>query len=99
MRISSKHVQTIRDVVARECGPGARVRLFGSRLDDAGRGGDVDLLIELDESVERPALLAARLSVLLSRRLDGRSVDVVLAAPNLSRQAVHRVAEEQGQLL
>jgi len=92
-------MQTIREVVRRECGSTARVRLFGSRLDDTRRGGDVDLLIELDNPVERPALLSARLSALISRGLDGRSVDVVLSAPNLSRQAVHRVAEEQGQLL
>lgn len=99
MRISPKHMQTIREVVSRECGSTARVRLFGSRLDDTGRGGDVDLLVELDEAVERPALLAARLSAMLSRQLDGRSVDIVLSAPNLARQTIHRVAEEQGQLL
>ena len=92
-------MQAIREVVRRECGSTARVRLFGSRLDDSRCGGDVDLLVELDESVERPALLSARLSALISRRLDGRSVDVVLSVTNLTRQAVHQVAEEQGQLL
>jgi predicted nucleotidyltransferase len=92
-------MQTIRDVVSRECGSAAQAWLFGSRLDDARRGGDVDLLIELDNPVERPALLSARLSALISRSLGGRRVDVLLSAPNLTRQAVHRVAEEQGQLL
>lgn len=87
-------MQTIRDVVSRECGSAARVRLFGSRLDDARRGGDVDLLIELDNPVERPALLSARLSALISRSLGGCRVDVLLSAPNLTRQAVHRVAEQ-----
>ncbi|WP_253939212.1 nucleotidyltransferase domain-containing protein [Spiribacter salilacus] len=92
-------MQAIREVVRRECGSTARVRLFGSRLDDSRRGGDVDLLIELDNPVERPALLSARLSALISRSLGGRRVDVLLSAPNLTRQAVHRVAEQQGQLL
>ena len=79
--------------------PGACVRLFGSRLGDTRRGGDVDVLVELDQPVERPAVLSARLSAQLSRRVDGRSVDVVLSAPNLSRSAVHRRAEQQGQLV
>jgi len=99
MRLSPEHRQTIREVVRRECGSDTRVRVFGSRLDDTGRGGDLDVLVEFDWPVERPALVSARLSAMLSRRLDGRSVDVVLSAPNLRRHTVHRVAQEKGQLL
>ena len=36
----------------------ARIRLFGSR-DDAARGGNIDLLVELPHPVQQPALLAA----------------------------------------
>ncbi|WP_373067496.1 nucleotidyltransferase domain-containing protein [Thioalkalivibrio sp.] len=99
MRLSSEHMQAIRDVVRRECGPSARVRLFGSRLDDARRGGDVDVLVELDDPVERPAVLSARLSAMLSRQLQGRAVDVVLSAPNITQSPVHRTAEKEGRLL
>ncbi|WP_440995016.1 nucleotidyltransferase family protein [Arhodomonas sp. SL1] len=99
MRLSPEHIKAIREVVRRECGPGARVRLFGSRLDNARRGGDVDVLVELDEPVERPAVLSARLSARLSRRLEGRAVDVLLSAPNVARGPVHRIAEKEGQLL
>jgi len=99
MRLLPEHVQAIRQVVYRECGSHARIRLFGSRLDETRRGGDVDVLIELDEPVERPAVLSARLSAMLSRRLQGRAVDVVLSAPNLARSPVHHVAEREGQLL
>lgn len=99
MRLSPEHQTAIRAVVARECGAAATVRLFGSRLDDSARGGDVDLLIELPQPVERPAMLASQLSALLSRALGGRAVDVVLAAPNLQRESIHKIAEVQGQLL
>jgi len=99
MRLSPEHASAIREVVRSECGPSARARLFGSRLDDALRGGDVDILIELDEPVERPAVLSARLSARLSRKLQGRAVDVVLSAPNIARSPVHLVAEKRGQLL
>ena len=45
MRLQAASVETIRRVVRDEAGAHARVRLFGSRLDDAARGGDVDLLV------------------------------------------------------
>lgn len=99
MRVSPEHIRAIRETVRHECGPDARVRLFGSRLDDDRRGGDLDVLVELGEPIERPAMLSARLSARLSRRLDGRSVDVVVAAPNLARSDVQRVAEKHGQPL
>ncbi len=99
MRLSLDHVAHIREVVRQEAGPAARVRLFGSRLDDTRRGGDVDLLVELDSPVGDPALLAARISARLTRALQGREVDVALSAPNLARGALHVVAEREGQLL
>jgi len=99
MRLSQEDVSAIREVVCRECGAGARARLFGSRLDDTRRGGDVDVLVELDHPVQRPAVFAAQLSARLSRRLQGRAVDVILSASNLPRSPVHDIAEKEGQLL
>ena len=68
-------------------------------MNDTRRGGDVDLLVELDCPVSDPAWLAARISARLTRALLGREVDVVLSAPNLARSALHAVAEREGQLL
>lgn len=99
MRLSALHIEHLKRLAAEEAGPQARLRLFGSRLDDAGRGGDVDLLLELDSPVADPAWLAARLSARASRALDGRAVDVVIAAPNLLRLPIHEAAERLGKLL
>lgn len=99
MRLTDTQRQLIQHIVIDELGPGTSVRLFGSRLDDTARGGDIDLLVELAEPVERPAQLAARLSVRIMRAMHGRKVDVLLSAPNLSEQAIHRLAREQGVLL
>jgi len=48
MRLSPEQTRLILRTVAERAGPGSRVMLFGSRTDDARRGGDVDLLIESD---------------------------------------------------
>ncbi|MGA8513587.1 MAG: nucleotidyltransferase domain-containing protein, partial [Burkholderiaceae bacterium] len=74
----------------------ARVSLFGSRVRDDARGGDVDLLLEVDSAVDEPAQLAARLAAMVSRSMQGRKVDVLIKAPNLLHLPIHTVALAQG---
>lgn len=99
MRLTDHQIRMIRQIVNELAGSGSRVRVFGSRLDDHAKGGDLDLLIELDGPAENPALMAARLSVLISREISDRKVDVLLSAPNLMHLPIHDVAFEKGQLL
>lgn len=99
MRLKPEQIDRIRAIVAEQAGPQATVRLFGSRVDDAARGGDVDLFVELPEPTQEPALLAARIAGRVSRALDDRKVDVVLAAPNLMPLPIHDVARREGVLL
>ncbi len=99
MRLTDSQIDTIRRLAHEVAGDRARVRVFGSRLDNAARGGDLDLLLELPEPVENPALLAARMSARVSRVFSGRKVDVVLSAPNLKRLPIHDAALKEGRLL
>ena len=99
MRLSTSQCEAIRAIVSNSLGPAARVRLFGSRLDDSAKGGDVDLLVELDVPVEAPATLAAKLSVQFMRALGGRKVDVLVTAPNLKRLPIHEIASRDALLL
>ena len=61
MRLSTSHQQIILDTVRKIAGAEASVVLFGSRTDDARRGGDIDLLIE---SPTPPALLQLPVDVI-----------------------------------
>lgn len=99
MRLTDHQIQVIRNVASQIAGDQSRVRVFGSRLDDMARGGDIDLLLELPEPVDNPALLAARMSAQMSRLLNGRRVDVLISAPNLMRLPIHDVAFSEGRLL
>lgn len=99
MRMTAEQIARVRAIVAEQAGADAVVRLFGSRLDDAAKGGDVDLFIELPYPVEAPAPFAAHIASLISRALDDRKVDVVLAAPNLMTLPIHEVARREGVVL
>jgi predicted nucleotidyltransferase len=46
MRLSSQQCAKIREIVERIAGSGVGIFVFGSRVDDAQRGGDVDLILE-----------------------------------------------------
>jgi predicted nucleotidyltransferase len=96
MRLTPQQVERIRAIVAEQAGPDAVVWLFGSRVDDTARGGDVDLFVEVPRPVDEPALLSARIAGRVSRALDERKVDVVLAAPNLMPLPIHDIARREG---
>lgn len=96
MRLAPNHAQLIRNLAAQLAGDSARIWLFGSRVRDDARGGDVDLLLELDTPVAEPAQLAASLASRVSRGMDGRRVDVLIKAPNLMHLPIHSVALAEG---
>lgn len=73
--------------------------LFGSRLHDELRGGDIDLLVECPRQVERPVWLAAQITARLQRTLGDRKIDVLLVDPSTAMEPVHRVAQAEGVLL
>jgi predicted nucleotidyltransferase len=87
------------DVANAVAGPGATVRLFGSRLRDDVRGGDIDLLVECPAPVARPVWLAARLTARLQRALGDRKIDVLVVGPDTELEPVHQVARTEGVLL
>lgn len=99
MRLSASQIAQIRQAVAEFAGSGAVVKLFGSRTDNEGRGGDVDLLVECAAPVAAPALVAARIGGRISRYMAGRKVDVLLSAPNLLHSTLHEAARRRGVLL
>lgn len=82
MRLSNQQVSAIKDIAAECFGDGVRVYLFGSRVNDNDRGGDIDLYIELDEG-ELAAVLAAKYEFLarLKQRIGDQRIDVVVNSP------------------
>lgn len=96
MRLTPKQSEIIRQATATAFGADARVWLFGSRVDDQKRGGDIDLLIQPSASGGEPekdpatATLTRKLRLLglLERQLGERKIDVIIETPGDSRPIV-----------
>lgn len=85
MRITAEQRKIIIDAVRELLGEQAQVRLFGSRVHDHLKGGDVDLLVELPQLPDDATWQAARMEARLQQLLGEQKIDVVLAGPeNLS---------------
>jgi len=99
MRLTPEQVASIKEATLDLAGVGARVWLFGSRADDQSKGGDVDLLVEVDGEVFEPAQLSAKIATRVSRSMHGRKVDVIIKSPNLKQLPIHQMALTEGVLL
>lgn len=99
MRISTEHRHALRQHFAEALGKDCEILVFGSRLDDSARGGDVDLLVRCAHPLQRKEWLAATLAAKAERLLEGRKVDVLLLDPQTPLHAVHQVALKTGMAL
>lgn len=81
MRLSLQAQQIIKDTTKEVFGIDAVVKVFGSRIDDDARGGDIDLLVELPfvmaDSERKTLQLLARLQL----RMGDQPIDVVFIDP------------------
>ena len=99
MRLSPQTCRIICDTTRELAGPLAQVRVFGSRLDDAARGGDIDLLIELHQPIEAPEALALAITARLQLRLGDQPIDVLVADPATPNSPVLESARKTGRVL
>ncbi len=74
MRIKPEEQSLLRESVLR-CLEGAEVFLFGSRVDDSLKGGDIDLLIRGDRKLS--LVEKARIRADYARRFGERKLDLV----------------------
>ena len=92
MRLTHTQIDTIRAATSQNFGADALVWLFGSRVDDTRRGGDVDLYIE---SPHRNTFMSAlRCKIALEDFLD-LSVDLVVKEPG-QEKPIYDLAKAQG---
>ncbi|HET9113449.1 MAG TPA: nucleotidyltransferase domain-containing protein [Burkholderiales bacterium] len=97
MRLTPVQQAVIRTASAQSFGGNAGVWLFGSRVDDSKKGGDIDLYIE-PEIQEADELVAAKLQFLieLHKQLGEQKIDVIIRRAHSDELPIYRVAKETG---
>ncbi|MEQ1669188.1 MAG: nucleotidyltransferase domain-containing protein [Sulfuriferula sp.] len=83
----------IQTTVANTLGETARIYVFGSRLQDDARGGDLDLLIEGETKLT--LLQRARIKLTLEQHL-GMPVDIIATQLSAPRTPFQSIAHRQG---
>jgi predicted nucleotidyltransferase len=96
MRLTPYQIQAIQDTAHAVLGVEARVVLFGSRVDDTQKGGDIDLLFETDSPVPNRVATIGQLYTALIRKLGDRKIDVLLKDPLTAPAPVFDIALKTG---
>ncbi|MES9883902.1 MAG: nucleotidyltransferase domain-containing protein [Sedimenticola sp.] len=96
MRLTKRQIAAIRQATQEVYGDNSQVWLFGSRVDDSRRGGDIDLLIR-PEIASKSVGLMRKIQFLskLERAMGERKIDVIIETDDDSRPII-RVAHETG---
>lgn len=98
MRLTEHEVAAIKAAARLTFGPDAVVRLFGSRVDDTRRGGDIDLHVETPEAID---VWRARRDFLdrLFARIDEQRVDVIATTRGAAPVPIAQIAYRDGVIL
>jgi len=96
MRLSPADIATIRNAAAEVFGADAVVRLFGSRVDDGLRGGDIDLHVCLPPGISPTLALEFAFRDRLCEGLGDQKLDIVLQAADRGDRAIDAIARETG---
>ncbi len=98
MRLSDHERTVLRQAARESFEPDVVVRLFGSRVDDARRGGDIDLLVETQLiDVERIAKARTRFLSSIYAQLGEQKIDLLIDYPGRKlHSAIYEIAHADG---
>lgn len=97
MRLSESQISSITQILRQHFGAQSQIRLFGSRLDDTARGGDIDLYIEpelTDGNELAKALIQSK--VALVKALGDQKIDLVINRTGSPSLPIYQHARETG---
>jgi hypothetical protein len=98
VRLTSEEVDAIKAAAREAFGGTATVRLFGSRVDDSLRGGDIDLHVETDQLRDEWRARGVFEDALFDR-IEPRKVDLIVTMRGATPRGFERIAYRDGIVL
>lgn len=98
MRLKQRDIDAIKSAALEVFGPDAVLRLFGSRLRDAVRGGDIDLHLDV-ENGQQDVSHAARFRWRVYEAIDEQKIDLVFHVRGRPTRSIDMVAYAEGVIL
>lgn len=99
MRLTSFQTQQIKKSIVACFDKGAQVYLFGSRVDDHARGGDIDIFVVSKLGKKDAELARLGFVVDIQKRIGEQKIDVLVQASDADEQAIYAEAKRTGVLL
>ncbi len=98
MRLKPNEIEAIKTAAADVFGPGVVVRLFGSRVRDDLKGGDIDLHFEVDALPDKWKA-KSRFEEQLFRNIDPQRVDTIFTIRGQQPAPIEKIAYRDGVVL
>lgn len=99
MRLDKKTIEIIKNLALYYFGYTSKIYIFGSRVNDADKGGDIDIYIETDLNVDSSELfkLESKYWAGLQKALGERKIDIIVNALKLNKNNyIYEVAKKTG---
>ncbi|MHB1692626.1 MAG: nucleotidyltransferase domain-containing protein [bacterium] len=90
MRLSDLEKNAIIDLAEKYFGHNVKIYLFGSRVYDEKRGGDIDLYIETHENIDRQTEI--KFLANFHKLATERKIDLIVKTPSSKEKSIYETA-------
>jgi predicted nucleotidyltransferase len=96
MRLTDATKEIIKTEIYNILGKDSHITLFGSRISDEEKGGDIDLFIQTPKHLKNRIATECKLTARLYIKLGGRKVDVLIKDPLSKVKPIYQHALDYG---
>jgi len=96
MRLSEETILILKKTISKYI-KNPKIILFGSRVDDNKKGGDIDILVQTNENVD----IQKQIEILTMCEINGieRKIDMLFQTPHSKEQNIFQTAIKEGVVL
>ena len=99
MRLTSSQIESIRHAARSVFGSQVSIRLFGSRVRNDLKGGDIDVLFGTEHVVLNRVQAICSIQGALIRTLGDRKIDILIKDPRTPDAPIFEIARRTGVIL